>query len=112
MTQNRSRLTEHANQSLGSYELALAAVLFGAIGFLIDRRLDTMPAFTIALVILGFIGAGLSIYYRYKEQIARLQAETAELRAAAANRTGNDSGGNADNDSGEDAATGRDRIER
>ena len=83
-------------------------MLFGAIGFFIDRRLDTMPAFTIALVILGFIGAGLSIYYRYKEQIARLQAETAELRAAAASRTA----GNAGHDSGEHAANGGDRIER
>ncbi|MEL7155115.1 MAG: AtpZ/AtpI family protein [Actinomycetota bacterium] len=81
MTQNRSRLTEHANQSLGSYELVLAAALFGLIGFWLDRRFDTTPAFTIALVILGFVGAGLSIYYRYKAQIDRMQAEAAALRA-------------------------------
>lgn len=83
MTQNRSRLTEHANQSLGSYELVLAALVFGAVGFWIDRRLDVLPAFTIGLTLLGFVGAGLGIYYRYRDQIAKLQAETAELRAAA-----------------------------
>ncbi|MEM8923033.1 MAG: AtpZ/AtpI family protein [Actinomycetota bacterium] len=83
MTQNRSRLTEHAQQTTGSYELALAAVLLGAFGFWLDTRFGTMPWLTVLFTILGFIGAGLSIYYRYTAQIARIQAETAELRAEA-----------------------------
>ncbi len=80
MEADRSPLSEQFNQSSGSYELVLSAVILGIGGYFIDRWLGTTPIFMVVLTVLGFVGAGLSIYYRYKHQIATLQAETASLR--------------------------------
>ena len=78
-----SPLTEQLNQSAGSFELVLSAVLLGFLGYWIDRWSGTSPVFMVALTILGFLGAGLSMYYRYKHQISVLNAETASLKQAA-----------------------------
>ncbi|MEM7337306.1 MAG: AtpZ/AtpI family protein [Actinomycetota bacterium] len=86
MSSTRSRFTEHANQTTGSYELALAVVVFGLFGWWLDRRLDSTPWLLIVFTVLGFVGAGLSIYYRYRAQIAHLQEEAASLRAQAVAR--------------------------
>ncbi len=83
VTSNQRRLTDHAHQSTGSYELALSAVLFGLVGLWLDRKLGITPVLMISFTLLGFVGAGLSIYYRYRHQMAQLRAETAELRQAA-----------------------------
>ena len=80
MTTERSRLTKHVNSSTGSYELALSAVVLGLLGLWLDTRLGTTPLLTVALTVLGFVGAGLSLYYRYRAEISRINAETAELR--------------------------------
>lgn len=68
--------------SSGSYELVFSGVIFGLIGLYLDRRIGTTPVFVIVFSILGFTGAVASIYYRYKHQIAQIQAETDALRAA------------------------------
>ncbi len=81
MEADRTPLTEQFQQSSGSYELVLSAVILGLFGYVIDGWLGTRPVFMVGLTVAGFIGAGLSIYYRYKHQIASLQAETAALRA-------------------------------
>ncbi len=80
-------LSDQMHRSSGSYELVLSAVVLGLIGLWIDRRLGVTPAFTIGLTIAGFIGAGASLYYRYKYEISRLQAETTALRSSAAQRS-------------------------
>lgn len=67
--------------SSGSYELVLSGVIFGLVGWWLDRRLGTSPLLVIVFSILGVTGACLSIYYRYKHQIAQIQAETAALKA-------------------------------
>ncbi len=76
-------MRSHVQNSAGSYELVLSAVALGLIGLLVDRQVGTTPVFTIVLTVLGFVGATLSLYYRYRHQIARLESETAELRTAA-----------------------------
>lgn len=86
VSSTRHRLTEHANQTTGSYELALAVVVFGLFGWWLDTRFDSTPWLILAFTVLGFIGAGLSLYYRYRAQIARIQQETADLRAEAVAR--------------------------
>lgn len=73
--------SEQMNHSSGSFELVLSSVVLGLIGLWIDRRIGTTPAFTVGLTVLGFIGAGASLYYRYKYEIDRLQAETTALRS-------------------------------
>ena len=69
------------HRSSGSFELVLSAVILGLVGLWIDRRLGTTPAFTIGLTVAGFVGAGASLYYRYKYEISRLQAETSALKS-------------------------------
>lgn len=69
--------------SSGSYELVFSAAILGAFGWWVDRQVGTTPLFIIVFSILGFVGAVLSIYYRYKHQVAQIQAETEALRAAA-----------------------------
>ncbi len=84
---SRSALTDGFRRSSGGYELVFAAVILGCIGFVLDRRLGWTPILTVALSIFGFAGAVVSLWARYKAEIARLDAETTALRAAA-NRGG------------------------
>ena len=80
-------MSEQLQQSSGSYELVLSAVILGLFGLLLDRWLGTTPVLIIVFTILGFIGAGISIYYRYRHQIATLQNETVALQAEKARRS-------------------------
>lgn len=76
-------LTAQVQHSSGSFELVLSAVILGLIGLFIDRQVGTTPVFTVVLTVAGFVGATLSVYYRYRHRIAQLQAETAEFERAA-----------------------------
>jgi len=53
-----------------SIALVITPLLFGLLGAFIDSRLGTRPAFMLALVTLGAVGAFLSAYYRYRERMA------------------------------------------
>lgn len=68
------------NQSTGGFELVLSGVIFCLAGLWLDKRLGTVPLFTIVLAVVGFGGAVANIYYRYTREIERLEAETAELK--------------------------------
>ncbi len=81
MDANQRRLTEHYHQSSGGYELAFSGVVFALIGLWLDRRLGTVPWFTIGLAILGFAGSVMNIYYRYQRDMARHEEE-ARVRKA------------------------------
>lgn len=72
----RSDLTQGLHRSTGSYELVLGAVLFALFGLLVDRAIGTTPWLTVAFAVFGFVGAAVSIYYRYQQTMA----EYAELR--------------------------------
>ena len=66
----RSDLTQSVHRSSGSFELVLGAVLFSLIGLVVDRSVGTLPLFTMLFAFAGFVGATISIYYRYKAQMA------------------------------------------
>lgn len=83
----RPALTDGLLRSSGGYELVLAAVILGLIGLALDRQLGWTPVLTIVFSVLGFAGAVVSVWARYRAEISRLDAETAALRAAA-NRGG------------------------
>ena len=70
------------HRSSGSFELVLAPVLLGLLGFWLDRRLDIVPVLTILFSIVGIAGAVIKTYYGY-----RAGMESAARRRAAA-RTG------------------------
>ncbi len=78
-----SDVTDQFMQSSGGYELVLSAVILGLIGLYIDRRIGTTPVFVLVLSFAGFVGAGASIYYRYRHRIDTLRAEAAALRREA-----------------------------
>ncbi len=63
-------LAQTLNSSAGSYELVLSAALLGAIGWFVDRQLGSTPMFIIGLSALGFVGAVISLIYRYKADMA------------------------------------------
>ncbi len=76
----KSRLGRDISQSSGGYDMVLSGVLFALFGLWLDRRLGTIPLFTIVLTVVGFVGSVLNVYYRYKRDIERIEAETAALR--------------------------------
>jgi len=77
------RWSQDYHQSAGGYELAFSGVIFSLIGLWIDRKLGTIPWFTVGLAALGFFGAVANIYYRYTRDIDR---DEAQARARQADR--------------------------
>ncbi len=66
--QNKNEeLSRGVRRSSGAYELVVAAVLMGLLGFGLDLWLGLLPILTIVLGLIGFIGASISIFYRYRE---------------------------------------------
>lgn len=64
-----SEISRGVRRSSGSYELVVSAVLLGLIGFGIDLWLGLLPILTVSLGMLGFLGASISIFYRYRESM-------------------------------------------
>lgn len=62
-------------RSSGSYELVASAVLLGLLGFGLDIWIGYLPIFTVSLGLLGFFGAAISIFYRYKEAMKEQNAQ-------------------------------------
>lgn len=71
-------LADALRHSTGSYELVVAAVAAGAMGFGLDYLIGTTPIITIIFCIAGFVGAGYSLYLQYQD---KMQAETSERTA-------------------------------
>ena len=82
-------------QGHGGWEIALTPALFGFAGWRLDVLLNTTPLLVILLATLGLFGAVANQYYRYtarmelaaQERRAALDAQSAELDAAAARAT-------------------------
>jgi F0F1-type ATP synthase assembly protein I len=71
----RSDLTQSVHRSSGSFELVLGAVIFGLVGLLIDSALGITPVLTIVFTVGGLTGAVISVYTRYRTQMAELGAQ-------------------------------------
>lgn len=82
----RSDITNSVHRSSGSFELVIGAVLFSLIGLLVDRSTGTTPLFMLLFAFAGFMGAAVSIYYRYKAAIAAHQDTIPSVRGAAEDR--------------------------
>ena len=88
-------LPEAMWQGHGGWEIALTPALFGFAGWRLDVLLNTTPLLVILLATLGLFGAVANQYYRYtarmelaaQERRAALDAQSAELDAAAARAT-------------------------
>lgn len=78
----RRELTQSVNRSSGSFELVLGGVLFALVGTAVDAWAGLFPWFTLAFAALGFLGAAISMYYRYQEAMRVEAARRAELATA------------------------------
>jgi F0F1-type ATP synthase assembly protein I len=68
----RARRNPGFDDGLGqALSLVVGPVLFGLVGWLIDRALGTGPLFVLALGLFGFLGAVVALYYRYQAAMAR-----------------------------------------
>ncbi|MCP4433989.1 MAG: AtpZ/AtpI family protein [Actinomycetia bacterium] len=65
--------TDAARRSTGSFELVLGPVLMALLGLVVDRWLGTAPLFILLFTLWGVIGAGVSLFYRYRTQVASVQ---------------------------------------
>lgn len=68
-------LTGALHDSTGSYELVIAALAAAGMGYLIDRAFGLVPLFTLIFAIVGFIGAGYSLYMQYQAKMSNVSAE-------------------------------------
>jgi hypothetical protein len=54
------------SQTLGrGFELTLTLVVFGAVGWFVDRLAGTSPTFTLLLGLLAFVGVALKLWFAY-----------------------------------------------
>lgn len=58
-------------------DVALVTLVFLGLGYLLDRWLDTKPAFMIVLVCLALIGQFVRFWYDYDSRMKVLEAERA-----------------------------------
>jgi hypothetical protein len=74
------------HRSSGSFELALAPVLMGLLGYWIDTRLGLVPILTILFALLGVAGAVIKTFYVYRADMEGVRRATAARRSAEAGR--------------------------
>lgn len=77
-----SELTDALNDSTGSYELVIAAAGAAGFGWLIDRAFGLFPLFTLIFAVIGFIGAGYSLWLQYQARMETVSAERTARVAA------------------------------
>lgn len=70
-----------------AFELALTPAILGAVGWLVDRRLEVTPLFTLVLFFVGVIGTSVSAWYRYDAAMKAQELAAASARAARPPRT-------------------------
>ena len=71
-TSQRRELNEGFQRSAGSFELVFGAALFALLGLLVDNAFGLTPLFTLVFAAMGFFGACVSLFYRYRHQMAQL----------------------------------------
>jgi F0F1-type ATP synthase assembly protein I len=66
-----------------SFELAVTPLLFGALGWLVDRWLGTGPWFMIGIAAFAMVGTVAKLWFTY-EQAMRVEEEKLRLRRTGA----------------------------
>ena len=70
------------DRSAHGIELAVTPLVFGALGWAIDRLAGTSPVFTIALAAFGVIGIVLKMWFTYDADMAAQEAKASWRRGA------------------------------
>ena len=71
LTARRDLYQGFGNALAQAVELVGAPLIFGAIGFLLDRWLGWFPILTAVLGLYGIVGAALRTYYAYVAKMRR-----------------------------------------
>lgn len=64
-----------------AFELALTPAILGALGWLLDQRLELTPLFTLVGFLLGVVGTSASLWYRYDASMKEQETVAAQARA-------------------------------
>jgi len=64
------------------FELAVMPLLFGGIGFLLDRWLGLLPVMTIVLTLFCLVGLGVRMYYGYDAEMKAHERNAPWARAS------------------------------
>ncbi len=67
-----------------AFEFVMTPAIMGAIGFGLDSLFGTRPALTIVLLVLGFVGMSLKLWYGYDYNMKLKDADSAWAKARAA----------------------------
>ena len=71
----RRELSRDLNRQSGSFELALVPLVFGGLGFLLDRWLGMLPLFTLVMLVVGAVGVATKLWLGYDREMQRHEAE-------------------------------------
>jgi F0F1-type ATP synthase assembly protein I len=71
-TESGNRFNDGLSQALS---LVVGPVLFGFLGYLLDRALGTTPVFAAVFGGFAFAGAVVALYFRYQDAMAREEAD-------------------------------------
>jgi len=71
----RRELTRDLNRQSGSFELALVPLIFGGLGFLLDRWLGLLPLFTLLFLLVGAVGVVIKLWVGYDQEMRRHEEE-------------------------------------
>jgi len=74
----------YADGFSGAVEIALVPVVFGGLGWLVDRAAGTAPVFLLAFVVFAFVGVGAKLWLRYDKDMAKEEADKIWNRGPAA----------------------------
>ena len=80
---DQRKIAEHqqSGQTLGrGMDFALVVLVFLGIGYVLDRWLDTRPAFMVGLVIFSVVGQFIKMYFEYTAQMKVHEAELVASR--------------------------------
>lgn len=70
--------TQQSSQTLGrGMDFALVVLVFFGIGWALDSWLGTKPWCMISLVVVGFVGQFIKMYYEYTATMEQLEAHRA-----------------------------------
>ena len=51
------------------FEIAVIPILFGFLGWFLDRRFNTMPVLTILLAVFALVGMAVRMYFEYETEM-------------------------------------------
>lgn len=81
-SERRRKVAGDADPMGQAFTFAIGPALFGVIGRFVDTALATSPLFVVIGIVLGCVGSGATLWYRYQARMATLEADKPWRRLA------------------------------